>query len=159
MNRKLFGGKESDSITNPYEIKAKPTEYKSFTYKSKLEAQHAKFFDLLGIDFRYEPERFYFIDEVYLPDFKLWMPPNDTIRWVEVKGPMYGKARMKAILLCREVRGLVQIWAGGWGSQVIYNFEWITDTVKISKSKQFDVAFRHWSKKELREAYEQSRNV
>ena len=124
-----------------------------------MEAQHAKFFDLLGIDFLYEPERFYFNSKTYLPDFKLWLPPGDTVRWVEVKGPMYSKARINAMLLCERVKTLVQIWQGGWGEQTIYNFEWTGERVRVGNSKYLDDGFNHWTRRQLREAYEQAREV
>jgi len=54
------------------EIKPKRTSYKGTSFRSKLEAQWAVFFDTLGLEYQYEPE----YDEVqngvwYKPDFCL----------------------------------------------------------------------------------------
>lgn len=48
-----------------YTIKVKPTKYKGIKFRSKIEAQWAAFFDLTGIVWEYEPERF----EKWEPDF------------------------------------------------------------------------------------------
>ena len=50
-------------------IKAIKTKYKSNWFRSRLEAKWAKYFDVLGIEYVYEPEGFSFENETYLPDF------------------------------------------------------------------------------------------
>jgi len=63
-------------------MKAIPTEYNGYTFRSRLEARWAVFFDALSIEYEYENEG-YDLDGVrYLPDF--WLPRLDL--WVEVKG-------------------------------------------------------------------------
>lgn len=59
-------------------------EYAGITFRSVLEAQHAMFFDLLGVRWAFEPERFVFRHPhlVYIPDFFL---PELRVA-VEVKG-------------------------------------------------------------------------
>lgn len=52
-------------------IKAIKTKYKHNWFRSRLEAKWAKYFDLLGIEYEYEPEGFVFEDDTYLPDFKI----------------------------------------------------------------------------------------
>jgi len=37
------------------EIEAKPTEYKGVLFRSKLEATWARFFDVIGVEWEYEP--------------------------------------------------------------------------------------------------------
>jgi len=59
-----------------------PTWYEGVHYRSKLEADWARFFDELRIVYTYEPEGFNFDGVRYLPDF--WLPELKTI--VEVKG-------------------------------------------------------------------------
>lgn len=67
------------------EIKAIPTIYKGIPFRSKLEAQWAKFFDAEGIAYIYEPEGYEFKDGTrYLPDFYL----PDAHQFFEVKGVM-----------------------------------------------------------------------
>ena len=59
-------------------IKAHPTKYKDVTFRSRLEATWAAFFDLAGIKWQYEP-----IDlEGWVPDFVLWL---SSPVYVEVK--------------------------------------------------------------------------
>lgn len=50
-------------------IKAIPTEYKGVTYRSKIEARWAVFFDLAGIRVQYEEEAYELPSGRYLPDF------------------------------------------------------------------------------------------
>lgn len=62
-----------------------PIKYKGVRYRSKLEAQWAKFFDHFGIRHIYEPEVFVLDDGTkYLPDFYL----PDSKQYFEVKGIM-----------------------------------------------------------------------
>lgn len=53
------------------EIKAIPTRYKGYHFRSRLEARWAVFFDALGLDWEYEPEGFEWEGKRYLPDFLL----------------------------------------------------------------------------------------
>lgn len=63
-------------------IKAIPTRYKGYHFRSRLEARYAVFFDALGLKWEYEPEGFELPNgERYLPDFYL---PEQRV-WVEVK--------------------------------------------------------------------------
>lgn len=64
-------------------IKPIETIYNGYRFRSRLEARWAVFFDVLGIEYEYEPEGFELGDGLrYLPDF--YLPENDV--WVEVKG-------------------------------------------------------------------------
>jgi len=58
------------------------TKYARCLFRSRLEARWAVFFDLMGIEWEYEPEGYVLSDGIwYLPDF--WLP---TLKlWVEVK--------------------------------------------------------------------------
>lgn len=51
--------------------KVLPTEYSGVTFRSRLEARWAVFFDALGIKWEYEPEAFALPSGNYLPDFRL----------------------------------------------------------------------------------------
>lgn len=65
-------------------MKAIETQYKGYRFRSRLEARWAVFFDMLGIEWRYEPEGFELSDGTrYLPDFHL--PAFEGGMWVEVK--------------------------------------------------------------------------
>lgn len=61
------------------------TKYHGLTFRSRLEARWAMFFDAVGIEFVYEPEGYVLSDGTkYLPDF--WLPEQKMA--VEVKGPL-----------------------------------------------------------------------
>lgn len=54
------------------EIKAIETEYNGYKFRSRLEARWAYFFDMLDIQYQYEPEGIILSDGTrYLPDFYL----------------------------------------------------------------------------------------
>lgn len=63
-------------------MKAIDTVYKGCAFRSRLEARWAVLFDALGIEWRYEAERYGNERHTYLPDF--YLPFTKT--WVEVKG-------------------------------------------------------------------------
>lgn len=56
-----------------------PTTYRHFRFRSRLEAIWARFFDLLGWPWKYEP----FDYDGYIPDFVLLLPAGNIL--VEVK--------------------------------------------------------------------------
>jgi hypothetical protein len=61
-------------------IRAIPTIYNGYQFRSRLEARWAVFFDEMGIDYEYEREGYEIATGVwYLPDFYI------TDGWVEVK--------------------------------------------------------------------------
>jgi hypothetical protein len=47
------------------EIEAKPTEYAGVLFRSKLEATWARFFDVIGLEWKYEPMQM----QGWIPDF------------------------------------------------------------------------------------------
>ena len=52
-------------------IQAIETHYKGYRFRSRLEARWAVFFDVLGIEWQYEPEGYNIDGVMYLPDFYL----------------------------------------------------------------------------------------
>jgi hypothetical protein len=72
-----------------------PTWYEGVRYRSKLEADCARFFDTHRIAYAFEPEGFQFDGICYLPDF--WLPRLKT--FVEVKGCLDGsdEAKLQAL--------------------------------------------------------------
>jgi hypothetical protein len=84
-----------------YSIAAIPTEYRGRTYRSRLEARWAAFFDRLGFAHEYEP----FDLGAWSPDFLL----TDIYTLVEIKPLTEFDADVwaKAVAACRE-RGLLQ---------------------------------------------------
>lgn len=93
------------------DIKAIRTRYNGILFRSKLEAQWAKFFDSLNIPWIYEPEGFVFSDNtMYMPDFYL----PDSEQWFEVKGIMNDADSHKINMLCKEgVHDVVIGYANG----------------------------------------------
>lgn len=76
-------------------IKPIETVYNGYRFRSRLEARWAVFFDVLGIEYEYEPEGFDLGDGVYyLPDFYL---PYDDV-WVEIKGKQLDYSERKKIM-------------------------------------------------------------
>lgn len=68
-------------------IKAIPTRYKGFSFRSRLEARWAAFLDALEIKWDYEPEGFQLPKTGrYLPDFLIEREKEDFDFWLEIKG-------------------------------------------------------------------------
>ena len=65
------------------DIKPIETGYNDYRFRSRLEARYAVFFDVLGVEYQYEPEG-YDLGEAgwYLPDF--YLPKHNA--FIEVKG-------------------------------------------------------------------------
>lgn len=81
-------------------LKAIPTRFDGYVFRSRLEARWAVFFKALGVPYEYEPEGFELSDGThYLPDF--WLP---TLRmWAEVKpAPFTDEEDRKARLLAAD---------------------------------------------------------
>ena len=76
-------------------IKAIPTRYKGYHFRSRLEARWAVFFDRMCIKYAYEHQG-YDLGEAgwYLPDFEVTTPQGRTM-WYEVK-PAHIKTDAKA---------------------------------------------------------------
>jgi hypothetical protein len=67
-------------------MKAIPTIYSGYKFRSRLEARWACFFDALDVAYEYEPEG-YALDGInYLPDFRITQPGSRARYWLEVKG-------------------------------------------------------------------------
>lgn len=84
----------SPRSTNKHSI---PTEYKNILFRSKLEADWARAFDALGVEWEYEKKGQYFGDVFYLVDF--WLPRSR--QYVEVKGVFEPSD-------CRKIHALTQ---------------------------------------------------
>jgi hypothetical protein len=84
-------------------MKAIPTAYKGYHFRSRLEARWAVFFDTLGLEWDYEPEGFELANGVkYLPDFYI-QGNGDYGPYVEIKPKAPSKADLdKLVALCEE---------------------------------------------------------
>jgi hypothetical protein len=94
-----------------YTQKAIKTKYKSITFRSRLEARWAIFFDTLGIRYKYEEKSYAVLGGIwYLPDFTLINVPVACIIEVKPNKPTKGE-----VAKCRSLStqvGLVAIVAG-----------------------------------------------
>ena len=76
----------SDIVRDASSVKAIPTEYDGVTFRSRLEARWAVFFDTLGIKWEYEAEGYEYRQGDtfwrYLPDFHL----PECATFCEVRG-------------------------------------------------------------------------
>lgn len=99
-------------------IRAIPTRYQGYSFRSRLEARWAVFFDSLGIRWDYEPEGFDLGNGLkYLPDF--WLP--DWGIWVEVKpGPPDDVTREKAARLTMRSGHPVLVVSGMPGAKCVF---------------------------------------
>lgn len=69
-----------------YSIKPIETKYNGVTFRSRLEARWAVYFDKIGLQYVYEMEGFDLgVHGLYLPDF--WLPQVDM--WAEVKATKF----------------------------------------------------------------------
>jgi len=82
-------------------IKAIDTKYKNRLFRSRLEARWAVFFDVLGIEWDYEPEGYQLPSGKYLPDFFLSEVHYDV--FVEVKA---GQFTQEEITKCDELSAM-----------------------------------------------------
>jgi hypothetical protein len=93
-------------------IPSKPTNYRGYEFRSRLEARWAVFFDAAGIKFHYEYQDFILPSGRYLPDF--YLPEFEGGCYAEVK-PDRGFAldeRQKCRELCEVTRRPVLMLEG-----------------------------------------------
>lgn len=97
-------------------MKAISTLYSGFSFRSRLEARWAVFFDTLGVRYEYEKEGFDLgAAGWYLPDF--WLP--DQYLWIEIKGKTATHEEcVKAAALADQSGCPVVILAGQIGGHV-----------------------------------------
>lgn len=92
-------------------VKSIETEYRGFTFRSRTEARWAMLFDLLGIEWDYEPEGYILGDDgtFYVPDF--WLPEFEC--FAEIKGQAAtDEERRKCELLRDEIGKAVLLLQG-----------------------------------------------
>lgn len=100
-------------------IPAVETRYNSILFRSRLEARWAVFYDVLGIKYLYEPEKYQVGTERYIPDY--FLPEinedgEDAGLFVEVKGIAPDNMAMrKGIELCKLTKKVVVIISGQIG--------------------------------------------
>lgn len=108
-----------------------PTVYKGISFRSKLEAQWAKFFDAEKIKYIYEPEGYKFKDGTkYLPDFYL----PDAHQYFEVKGVMTKQDLHKIKVLIKESGKAVTIGNGDGSFRACNN--WGDDNHELTTIKE-----------------------
>lgn len=92
-------------------ISAIPTQYNGVSFRSRLEARWAMFFDLVSLSWEYEPEAFNDgKGTLYLPDF--WLPEPEL--FVEIKPTVdcLSDAREKLMTACSARSSCGFVFAG-----------------------------------------------
>lgn len=104
-----------------HQIRAIPTSYAGCSFRSRLEARWAVFFDTLNIPWEYEPQGYVLSDgDWYLPDF--WLPSLET--WFEVKGPPPTEnEKQRARLLAFGLDQRVVIFWGSFQARTTHKLE------------------------------------
>lgn len=92
-------------------IKAIPTFYNGHSFRSRLEARWAVFFDAMGVHYEYEPRGFdidgvWYLPDFYIPDWKLYLEIKPEKYW-ETEPELYAMAMGK---LEKLVRGGTAAW-------------------------------------------------
>jgi hypothetical protein len=85
-----------------------PTFYNGVTFRSRLEARWAVFFDTVSIPWKYEFEGFDFNGKRYVPDF--WLPVQQA--WVEIKPHRYNERDLPFSALALTTRCDVWLFRG-----------------------------------------------
>lgn len=104
---------------------SKPTVYRGIQYRSRWEVLVAKLLLYSGIEFKYEPRRFFLSPKVsYLPDF--YIPELQA--YIEVKGWLLDKDKVKIAMFQAKVTSRF-IYLGKEELEVIFG----DSAAKISK--------------------------
>jgi len=117
------------------EIKAIPTEYKGYKFRSRLEARWAVFFDTMGYEWVYEPEGFELENGTrYLPDFII-----DNTYYVEIKPVEFNELEiLKCKLLAKQTKKEVLMLVG---IQDYKNYDCVTCEGKFEKDSGCNLIF------------------
>jgi hypothetical protein len=113
-------------------VKAIKTKYKGIKFRSRLEAKWAALFDVMNIDWQYEPQGYETSAGSYLPDFYI---ETDILRrdelladgidgiyipegiWVEIKGNKPTSEEMRKLIdVCKGTNRVGYIFAGWIGN-------------------------------------------
>lgn len=100
-------------------IPAIETFYDGILYRSRTEARFAVFFDVLGVPFQYEAEKFQLENSRYIPDFFLPKGPTGHDSWkggtfIEIKG---AEPDERALERFKEFKGKLRssrVWANAY---------------------------------------------
>lgn len=126
-----------------------PTKYNGITFRSRLEARWAVFFDHMGIRYLYEPKRVttplgWYIPDFYLPDLQtFWIVKGDDIDETEQEKVQYLASNGYGAVIARgdfpeRTRSLFR---DRWGADKFYGW------VRHSYRDELDSTFRsrfHW---------------
>lgn len=115
-------------------IKAIETIYDNYRFRSRIEARWAVFFNTVGVEYQYEPERFDLGNGVwYLPDF--WLP--QLLIWLEIKSAFPIAEEMQKIALLARPEWLTVIT---WG-----NLDGKDKSDAMAFCRGYDDLFECWS--------------
>ena len=124
------------------DIEARRTRYNGVTFRSKLEAQWAVFWDELGVKWQYEPLTFKLPDgKQYTPDF--WIV--DLALWVEIKPNAKIAHEEEAELKCLQLAGktgdLVYLDQGGFAWPISEDWHYSKSVVPQEAAEIYSVLF------------------
>lgn len=121
-------------------MKVIPTHYNGNFFRGRTEARWAVFFDVLGIEYVYEPEGYdlgngiWYLPDFWLPKYKLYveikceLPKDDDVSLVKAQKLAMGKSCL-VLMLCGvpgiKFDGRASYRSIFWGS----NGNWLTDRV------------------------------
>jgi len=127
-------------------IKALPSFYAGVKFRSRMEARWARYFDLIGVEWEYEPEGYALPSGNYCPDFFCKFSNSrgvPTSFFVEVKPDHIGQrmVQQKLIELCQMTSEDVVCVVGNpslkehWCCSKPYNEEFAKEWCEVSISK------------------------
>jgi len=129
-------------------IQSLETTYNNITFRSRLEARWAVFFDVLGAAWEYEPQVFDLGDlGHYLPDFLLPAWRYNKARetqplWLEIKPPAFPAAALTKVRAVAELTGDRAILCAGIPSR----------RLRITGGHTLHMLFRYYGQREFKRA-------
>lgn len=98
----------TSSLLEKNSLNARETEYDNHLFRSRLEAKWAAFFNAMGLEYDYEPERYGSVGRGYLPDF--FIPGLN--RFIEIKSiamwEIIGQMELSDVEEIPEIRRIIQ---------------------------------------------------
>lgn len=125
------------------QIKALPSFYAGVKFRSRLEARWARYFDMIGVKWQYEPEGYELPSGNYCPDF-FCSGRMETGFFVEVKPDDIGRkmVQQKLLDLCQMTDRIVVCVVGNpslkehWCCSKPYNEEFAKEWCEVSFSQE-----------------------
>jgi hypothetical protein len=129
-------------VNQPFNGHSLPTEYNGVTFRSRLEARWAVFFDHMGIRYLYEPARVttplgWYIPDFYLPDLQtFWIVKGDDIDETEEEKVQYLASRGYGAVIARSdvPENTQRLFDDRWGADKFYG--WVRHSHRDQRDEQ-----------------------